>query len=91
MLALVLPPPALGYHVSLNRDYGRYDVVRTIEAALELHRARVFTLPGVGCPWRIPVGQAAGVRLGDLAVVQARQRPGHLVQEVIGCFIDAGQ
>ena len=38
----------LGYHVSLNREYCRYDVIRTIEAALEPHRRRVFTLPGAG-------------------------------------------
>ncbi|MCK6376490.1 MAG: transposase family protein, partial [Zoogloea sp.] len=38
----------LGYHVSLNREYNRYDVIRTIEAALEPHRPRAFTLPGVG-------------------------------------------
>ena len=24
----------LGYHISLNREYSRYDVIRTIEAAL---------------------------------------------------------
>ncbi|MBC7483560.1 MAG: hypothetical protein H7337_17065 [Rhizobacter sp.] len=38
----------LGYHVSLNREYSRYDVIRTIEAALEPHRSRKFTLSGVG-------------------------------------------
>ena len=38
----------LGYHVSLNSEYSRYDVIRTIEAALEPHRAFQFTLPGVG-------------------------------------------
>lgn len=37
----------LGYHVSLNREYSGYDVIRTIEAALEPHRARTFTLPGL--------------------------------------------
>jgi len=38
----------LGYHVSLNREYSRYDVIRTIENALAPHRPRQFTLPGVG-------------------------------------------
>jgi hypothetical protein len=38
----------LGYHVSLSREYSRYDVIRTIKAALEPHRPRNFTLPGVG-------------------------------------------
>lgn len=52
----------LGYHVSLNREYSRYDVIRTIEAALEPHRPRSFTLPGLGygalggCPSdRLPI------------------------------------
>lgn len=32
----------LGYHVCLSREYSRYDVIRTIEAALEPHRLRRF-------------------------------------------------
>jgi hypothetical protein len=38
----------LGYHVSLNREYSRWDVIRAIEAALVPHRPRSFTLAGVG-------------------------------------------
>jgi hypothetical protein len=38
----------LGYHVSLNREYSRYDVIRTIENARAPHRPRQFTVPGVG-------------------------------------------
>ena len=38
----------LGYHVSLNREYSRYDVIRTIENALAPHRPRQVTLPGIG-------------------------------------------
>ena len=38
----------LGYHVSLNRENSRYDVIRTIENALAPHRPRQFTLPGIG-------------------------------------------
>jgi hypothetical protein len=38
----------LEYHVSPNREYSRYDVIRTIETALVPHRAMTFTLPGVG-------------------------------------------
>ena len=38
----------LGYHLTLAQEYSRYDVIRTIEKALEPHRAMTFTLPGVG-------------------------------------------
>ncbi|WP_213956822.1 hypothetical protein [Variovorax sp. dw_954] len=37
----------LGFHISLSREYSRYDVIRTIEAALEPHRPHDFTLPAV--------------------------------------------
>jgi hypothetical protein len=51
----------LGYHVSLNREYSRYDVIRTIENALAPHRPRQFTLPGVG------YGSAGGFPSGKLS------------------------
>ena len=38
----------LGHHLSLNREYSRYDVIRTIANALAPHCPRQFTLPGVG-------------------------------------------
>ena len=68
----------LGYHICLNREYSRYDVIRTIEAALEPHRPRLFTLPRrrLRCAWRFPLGQAARTRVRDLVLVQARQREG---------------
>ncbi|MBK7053095.1 MAG: hypothetical protein IPH54_21845 [Rhodoferax sp.] len=65
----------LGYHVSLNREYSRYDVIRTIEAALEPHRPMAFTLPGVGygpwvdshrasCPnWATPPGSGSSLTM----------------------------
>ena len=51
----------LGYHISLNREYSRYDVIRTIENALAPHRPRQFTLPGMG------YGAAGGFPSGKLA------------------------
>jgi putative transposase len=89
----------LGYHVSLNREYSRYDVVRTIEAALEPHRPRVFTLPGVG------YGACGGFpseklpELGyatwqwfklDNAKANLADDVRHALADFIGCFIDAG-
>ncbi|MGA8054724.1 MAG: integrase, partial [Burkholderiales bacterium] len=38
----------LAYHLVLEREYSRYDVIKTIERALAPHRARSFTLPAVG-------------------------------------------
>lgn len=35
----------LGYHLVLAREYSRYDVIKTVEAALEPHRTRSFTIP----------------------------------------------
>jgi putative transposase len=89
----------LGYHVSLNREYSRYDVIRTIEAALEPHRNRVFTLSGVG------YGSLGGFPSGKLpelgyatwqwfkldnAKANLADDVRHALAEFIGCFIDAG-
>ena len=89
----------LGYHLSLNREYSRYDVIRTIEAALEPHRPRTFGLPGVG------YGEFGGfpstkfAELGfatwqwiklDNAKANLAEDVRHALAEFIGCFIDAG-
>jgi putative transposase len=37
----------LGYHIALAREYSRYDVIKTIENALEPHHARAFTIAGL--------------------------------------------
>ncbi|BCQ58028.1 hypothetical protein BLKGLAD_70900 (plasmid) [Burkholderia gladioli pv. gladioli] len=37
----------LGYHIVLVREYSRYDVIKTIEKALEPHRPRTFTIAGL--------------------------------------------
>ncbi|CAB3734202.1 helix-turn-helix domain-containing protein [Paraburkholderia rhynchosiae] len=37
----------LGYHIVLAREYSRYDVIKTIENALEPHRPCTFTVAGL--------------------------------------------
>lgn len=89
----------LGYHVSLSREYSRYDVIRTIENALAPHRPRQFTLQGVG------YGAAGGFPSGKLTELgyatwqwfkldNAKANLAGDVQyalaDFIGCFIDAG-
>jgi putative transposase len=89
----------LGYHVSLNREYSRYDVIRTIENALAPHRPRQFTLPGVG------YGAAGGFPSGKLtewgyatwqwfkldnAKANLADDVQYALADFIGCFIDAG-
>ena len=89
----------LGYHISLNREYSRYDVIRTIEAALEPHRPRSFTLPGVGYG---ELGGFPSTKLPELGYATWRwfrldnakanlaDDVRHALAEFIGCFIDAG-
>ncbi len=89
----------LGHHVSLNREYSRYDVIRTIEAALEPHRSRRFTLPGVGYgalggfpSGKLPeLGYATWqwIKL-DNAKANLADDVRHALAEFIGCFVDFG-
>lgn len=89
----------LGYHVSLNREYSRYDVIRTIEAALEPHRSRAFTLPGVGygALGGFPSGKLPELGYAtwqwfklDNAKANLADDVRHALAGFIGCFIDAG-
>lgn len=89
----------LGYHISLNREYSAYDVIRTIEAALEPHRRMAFTLPGVsygalgGFPSdKLPELQYATWQWFKLDNAKANLAADvrHALAEFIGCFIDAG-
>lgn len=89
----------LGYHVSLNHEYSRYDVIRTIEAALEPHRSRAFTLPGVGygALGGFPSGKLPELGYAtwqwfklDNAKANLADDVRHALAEFIGCFIDAG-
>lgn len=89
----------LGYHVSLNREYSRYDVIRTIEAALEPHRSRAFTLPsvGYGALGGFPSGKLPELGYAtwqwfklDNAKANLADDVRHALAEFIGCFVDAG-
>ena len=89
----------LGYHLSLNREYSRYDVIRTIEAALEPHRPCRFTLPGVGYG---EFGGFPSARFPELAFAtwqwikldnakaNLADDVRHALVEFVGCFLDAG-
>lgn len=89
----------LGYNVCLGREYSRYDVIRTIEAALEPHRPRHFTLPGVGygALGGFPSGKLPELGYAtwrwfklDNAKANLADDVCHALAEFIGCFIDAG-
>lgn len=89
----------LGHHVSLNREYSRYDVIRTIESALEPHRPRPFTLPGVGYGGAGGFPSARFPELGyatwqwiklDNAKANLADDVRHALCAFIGCFIDVG-
>jgi putative transposase len=90
----------LGYHLVLAREYSRYDVIKTIEKALEPHPARTFSLPGLA------YGTQDGFlsqRLPELAYVawewmkldnaKANLASDTLAAlgEFVGCSVDAGR
>lgn len=89
----------LGYHVALAREYSRYDVVKAIENALEPHRARTFTIPGLAYG---PRDGFPSQRLPELAYVtwewmKLDNGKANLANETmtalcefIGCLVDAG-
>jgi hypothetical protein len=41
------PADVLGHHIVLAREYSRYDVIKTVEKALEPHPKRSFSIPGL--------------------------------------------
>ncbi|MEX4003582.1 integrase [Paraburkholderia sp. EG285A] len=89
----------LGYHIALAREYSRYDVIKTIENALEPHRPRVFTIPGL--EYASQDGFPSG-RLPELAYVtwewiKLDNAKANLANETltalcefVGCLADAG-
>ena len=89
----------LGYHLCLGREYSRYDVVRTIEKALEPHQAMTFTLPGVnyGAHGAFPTTRFPELAYAtwrwikiDNAKANLAQDTLHALCEFVGCFVDAG-
>jgi len=89
----------LGYHLSLGREYNRYDVIKTVERALEPHRAWQFTIPGLGYG---PHGGFPSQRLPELSYatwewIRLDNAKANLAQETltalcefVACFADAG-
>lgn len=89
----------LGYHVVLAREYSRYDVIKTIEKALEPHLPGRFTIPGLEygphdgfASYRLPeLGWATWewMRLDNAKANLARETLTALC-EFVGCCVDAG-
>jgi putative transposase len=89
----------LGYHLCLEREYSRYDVIRTIEKALEPHRLLPLNLPGLsyyqggGFPSvDLPeLGYATWQWLKlDRAKANLADDTLHALCEFVGCFVDVG-
>jgi transposase InsO family protein len=89
----------LGYHISLGREYSRYDVIKTVENALEPHRPRSFTIPGLiygpgdGFPsQRLPELAYVTwewIKLDNAKANLANESRAALC-EFVGCCVDAG-
>lgn len=89
----------LGYHIALGREYSRHDVIKTIEKALEPHRPRCFTIPGLSYG---PRDGFPSQRLPELAYVtwewmRLDNAKANLANETlaalcefVGCCADAG-
>ena len=89
----------LGYHLCLEREYSRYDIIRTIEKALEPHRMLTLNLPGLsyyqggGFPSvELPeLGYATWQWLKlDRAKANLADDTLHALCEFVGCFVDVG-
>ncbi|QDQ82181.1 DDE-type integrase/transposase/recombinase [Paraburkholderia megapolitana] len=89
----------LGYHLVLAREYSRYDVIKTVEKALEPHHVPTFTIPGLACG---PQDGFASQRLPELAYVswewmKLDNAKANLAAETlaalcefVGCAVNAG-
>lgn len=89
----------LGFHLVLASEFSRYDVIRTIEKALEPHRPRAFTIAGLGYG---PQDGFPSQRLPELAYVtwewmKLDNAKANLANETLtalcefmGCCVDAG-
>ncbi|MEX3791208.1 integrase [Paraburkholderia sp. BR14374] len=89
----------LGYHLVMAREYCRYDVIKTIENALEPHPLHNFKIPGL---IRAPQDGFASQRLPELAYVswewiRLDNAKANLATETlaalcefVGCAVNAG-
>ncbi|WP_112188854.1 DDE-type integrase/transposase/recombinase [Ralstonia sp. GX3-BWBA] len=89
----------LGYHIALAREYSRYDVVKTIENALEPHRPRSFTIPGLayGLQDSFPSQRLPELAYATWETMKLDNAKANLANETltalcefIGCIADAG-
>lgn len=89
----------LGYHIVLEREYSRYDVITTIERALTPHQARRFTLPevGYGALGGFPSGKLPELGYASWQWIKLDNAKANLASdtlsalcEFVGCFVDAG-
>src|SRR6185295_19256639 len=89
----------LGYHLCLAAEYGRYDVIKTIENALTPQNRRPITVEGLvylkdgALPSSVlpELGYAVWqwIKL-DNAKANLANETRRALCEFIGCFIDAG-
>jgi putative transposase len=87
----------LGYHLVLEREYSRYDVIKTIERALTPHRPRTFTLSQLGYgPGGFPSGKLPELAYATWQWIRLDNAKANLAHdtltalcEFVGCFADA--
>jgi transposase InsO family protein len=89
----------LGYHIALAREYSRYDVIKTIEHALEPHRPQTFTIPGLayGPQEGFPSGHLPELAYVTWECIKLDNAKANLANEAltalcefVGCVADAG-
>jgi len=88
----------LGYHLVLEREYSRYDVIKTIERALAPHRPRSFTLPDMGYgSGGFPSGKLPELAYATWQWMKLDNAKANLAAdtmtalcEFVGCFAEAG-
>ena len=88
----------LGYHLVLEREYSRYDVIKTIERALTPHRPLTFTLSQLGYgPGGFPSGKLPELAYATWQWIRLDNAKANLAHdtltalcEFVGCFADAG-
>jgi putative transposase len=88
----------LAYHLVLEREYSRYDVIKTIEKALVPHRPRTFTLSNIGYgTGGFPSGKFPELAYATWEWIKLDNAKANLASdtmialcEFVGCFSDAG-
>ncbi|MFM0085005.1 integrase [Paraburkholderia sediminicola] len=89
----------LGYQIVLAREYSRYDVIKTVENALEPHRPRTFTIAGLayGAEDGFPSQRLPELAYATWEWMRLDNARAHLASatltalcEFVGCLADAG-